>query len=236
LISKQVFLIGSSIQGDLTRLKKQFNQLNDQSFQVIDLKQFALQRGLIQKKESGSLDVLAEKLLGVFLSKDSSLRQCEDWETNLKSRPDLLNYAALDVYASRLIFEKISETAPLECVQHDTSPGTRVAMLTREGGEIAAYGQISSVQTPTFAGIRVKTSNNGRVLVDIDHVLIESATAILHVPPSSSGKTRTKVGALTLAQLKSANNSPTFSVVAPISLLQFDRRPAPTVCRTRFIP
>ncbi|KAJ7925682.1 hypothetical protein B0H13DRAFT_2266228 [Mycena leptocephala] len=177
----------TSIQGDLARLKKRFNQLNDQSFQVIDLKQFALQRGLIQKKESGSLDVLAEKLLG------------------------------------------ISETASLECVQHDTSPGTRVAILTREGGEIAAYGQISSVQTPTFAGIRVKTSNNGRVLVAIDHVLIESAAAIIHVPPSSSGKTRTKVGALTLAQLKSPNNSPTFSVVAPISLLQFDRRPAPTM-------
>ncbi|KAJ7434171.1 hypothetical protein FB451DRAFT_1379978 [Mycena latifolia] len=197
-----VFLVGSSIQGDLTRLKKQFSQLDNQTFNTIDLKQFAIQRGLITKKDSGSLDVLAEKLLGVYLSKDSSLRQCENWEDNISHRPELLNYAALDVYASRLIFEKISEKAPLECVQHDTAPGTRVAMLTREGGEIAAYGQISAVQTSTFAGIRVKTSNNSRVLVDIDSVLIPAAAAILHVPPSSS---------------------------SGLSLLQFDRRPPQSI-------
>ncbi|KAJ7466068.1 hypothetical protein FB451DRAFT_1369813 [Mycena latifolia] len=137
----------------------------------------------------------------IYIIPDSSLRQCENWEDNISHRPELLNYAALDVYASRLIFEKISEKAPLECVQHDTAPGTRIAMLTREGGEIAAYGQISAVQTSTFAGIRVKTSNNSRV-VDIDSVLIPAAAAILHVPPSSS---------------------------SGLSLLQFDRRPPQSI-------
>ncbi|KAJ7216942.1 hypothetical protein C8J57DRAFT_1255140 [Mycena rebaudengoi] len=71
LISKQVFLVGCSVKGDLTRLKKQFAQLNGQSFNVIDLKQFAIQRGAIEKKESGSLDVLADKLLGAYLSRDN---------------------------------------------------------------------------------------------------------------------------------------------------------------------
>ncbi|KAJ6534546.1 hypothetical protein B0H10DRAFT_1972477 [Mycena sp. CBHHK59/15] len=206
LISKQVFWIGSSIQADLTCLKKQFNQLADQTFSRIDLKQFAIQRGLIRKQDSGALDVLSEKLLGVYLSKDSSLRQCEDWETNLVTWPDLLNYAALDVH-------------------HDTAPGTRVAMLTREGGDIAAYGRISPVQTTTFAGILVKTSNNGHVLVDIDHILIPSAAAILHVPSSFAHRSQTKADALTLAQLKSASTSLTFAVVSPVSLLQFDWRP-----------
>ncbi|KAJ7747498.1 hypothetical protein B0H16DRAFT_1850684 [Mycena metata] len=229
---KVVFFVGSSIPGDFTRLKKQFNQLENQRFRVIDLKQFAIQRGAIQKKDSGSLDALAEKVLGAYLCKDSSLRQCEYWETNLTERQDLINYAALDVYASRLIFERISEMAPLKCVRHDTAPGTRIAMLTREGGEIAAYGKISAVQTTTFAGIRVKTSSNSRVLVDIDRVVIPSAAAILHIPPTSSGRTRTKAGALTFGQLKSSTGSPTFSVVAPVSLLQFDEQqshPSPDV-------
>ncbi|KAJ7664028.1 hypothetical protein DFH06DRAFT_944440, partial [Mycena polygramma] len=107
LISKQVFLIGSSIKGDLTRLKKQFDQLEQQSFNVIDLKQYAIQRGLITRNGSGSLDALAEKLLGVYLAKDPCLRKSEEWERTTIQH-DLLKYAALDVYVSRLIFEKIS--------------------------------------------------------------------------------------------------------------------------------
>ncbi|KAJ7215664.1 hypothetical protein C8J57DRAFT_1483139 [Mycena rebaudengoi] len=51
--------------------QKQFAQLNGQSFNVIDLKQFAIQRGAIEKKESGSLDVLADNLLGAYLSRDN---------------------------------------------------------------------------------------------------------------------------------------------------------------------
>ncbi|KAJ7479110.1 hypothetical protein FB451DRAFT_1172230 [Mycena latifolia] len=223
LISKQVFLIGSSIQADLTRLKKQFSQLDGQAFNIIDLKQFAIQRGLIQKKDSGALDTLAEKFLGVYLSKDPSIRKSEDWEKPHLSS-ELINYAALDVYASRLIFEKLSETAPLDCVRHDTAPGTRIALLTREGGEIAAYGRISSLQAATFTAVRVKTSTNSRVIIDIESVLIPSAAAILHVPHSSGSTTGTKAGAFTLSQLRAQITSPTFSIVTPVALLQYDRR------------
>ncbi|KAJ6558917.1 hypothetical protein B0H10DRAFT_1967203 [Mycena sp. CBHHK59/15] len=196
LISKQVFLIGSAVQADLTRLKKQFNQLEDQTFNVIDLKQFAIQCGLIERRGSGSLDSLAEKLLGVYLSKDPSLRMNEEWE-KAHIPPELINYAALDVFVSQLLFEKIAETAPLDC--------------------------ISAIQTPSFAGIRVKTQRNTRVLIDIDKVLIPSAAAILHVPSSSGARTKTKAGALTLSQLCSQSGSPTFQLVSPITLLQFDR-------------
>lgn len=223
-------MIGSAIQADLTRLKKQFNQLEDQTFNIIDLKQFAIQRGLIQRNGSGSLDSLAEKLLGVYLSKDPLLRKSEDWEKG-HIPPALINYAALDVFVSRLVFEKISETAPLDCVRYDTTPGTPIALLTREGGEIAAYGRISGIQTPSFAGVRVKTPNNNRVLVDIESVLIQSAAAILHVPPSSGPRTKTKAGALTLSQLRSQSSSATFQLVSPVTLLQFDRRSQPaSVC------
>ncbi|KAK7025723.1 hypothetical protein R3P38DRAFT_2778525 [Favolaschia claudopus] len=228
--------IGSSIQGEFTRLKKQFTQLENQKINTIDLKQFAIQRALIEKKESGSLDSLAAKFLGVFLSKDPSLRTGENWEQTVIS-PDLINFAALDVYTSRLIFEKLSETAALECVQHDTPPRTRVALMAREGGEIVAYGQISPIQTSSYAGVRITKS---RVLVDVDFVVVPSAAAVLHlVVPSTAGVgAKTRSGALTLAHLRSLSDSPdsSFHLVSPVSLLQFDRRepsqrihPAPTL-------
>ncbi|KAK6988809.1 hypothetical protein R3P38DRAFT_3228414 [Favolaschia claudopus] len=226
LISPRVCFVGSSIQGDFTRLKKQFTQLENQTINVIDLKQFAIQRALIEKKDSGSLESLAAKFLGVFLSKDRSLRTGEHWEQSVIA-PDLLNYAALDVYASRLIFDELSKTAALQRVQHDTPPGTRVALLTREGGAIAAYGQISHVQTSTDAGVRITKS---RVLVDSDSVVIPSAAAILHfAPTNTSAQTKTKStksDTLTLSHLRSLSNSPdsSFHLVSPVSLLQFDQR------------
>ncbi|KAJ7866109.1 hypothetical protein B0H13DRAFT_2352691 [Mycena leptocephala] len=74
LISQQVFLIGSAIKGDLTRLKKQFPQLVDCSMNVIDLKQFAIRRGIIKKNSSGSLEKLAEKPRAYFQKRPLSER------------------------------------------------------------------------------------------------------------------------------------------------------------------
>jgi hypothetical protein len=77
-VNDRVFKVGSSIKGDLTRLKKQFPQLAEQtSFNTIDLKEYTIQRGLIGRKQSGTLDVLVEKLLGMFLPKDESVRRSD---------------------------------------------------------------------------------------------------------------------------------------------------------------
>lgn len=124
LVSDQVFKIGSSIKADFTRLKKQFPQLEKQrSFNIIDLKEYCTRRGIIPRKGSGALDILLEKTVGMYLSKDENLRKSEDWETR-KLRSDLLQYAALDVYASRMVFEKASEIALQASVDIDTAPGT----------------------------------------------------------------------------------------------------------------
>ncbi|KAJ7861486.1 hypothetical protein B0H13DRAFT_1900460, partial [Mycena leptocephala] len=217
LISPQVFLIGSAIKGDLTRLKKQFPQLLDCTSNIIDLKQFAIRRGVIKKNASGALDTLAEKVLGVYLPKYATFRKTDEWETDLTKRPELLNYAALDIFASRLIFEKLREIAPLDLVQHDTPAGTPIALLVHEGGEIAAYGRSASSQPSNFAGVR-----NGptRVLIVIDLVLLPSAAAILHLDSSSTAKS----GALTLSQLQLRSGSPVFQILSPLALPQFDRR------------
>jgi hypothetical protein len=191
---------------------------------VIDLKQFAIRRGVIKKNSSGSLEKLAENVLGTYLPKEATFRKSEEWETDLKRHPDLLNYAALDVFASRLIFEKITQIAPLDLVHRDTPAGTRVALLVHEGGDIAAYGRIAASQPATFSGVRNSLT---RVIVDIDVLILPSAAAILHLDPSSSS--RTKSGALTISQLKIKSGGRDFQLVTPLALLEFDRRPIPVI-------
>ncbi|KAJ7088237.1 hypothetical protein C8R43DRAFT_1142287 [Mycena crocata] len=218
LTSPRIFLVGSAIKGDFTRLKKQFPQLSDHVPNLIDLKQFAAKRGVIKKNEGGSLEKLAEKVLHKYLPKDPENRKSEAWETN-PLPPNLQEYAALDVFTSRLLFEKMKELAPIDLVQRDTAAGTRVALLVHEGGDIAAYGTISATQLPSLSGVR---NSRTRLIVDIHSVVLPSAAVILHLDSSSSGQT--KSGALTLSQLQARFGASVFPVVSPLKLLEFDRR------------
>ncbi len=155
-MNDHVFKIGSAIKGDLTHLKKQFPQLARQaSFTIIDLKEYVVQRGIIGQKDSGTLDALVEKLLGLYLPKDDAVRRCDEWEADQLSH-QLTEYAVLDVLASRLVFEEASKIEPLDHVQHSTPAGTKVGILVQEGGAVAAYGTIAEYQQPSLGNVRVK--------------------------------------------------------------------------------
>jgi 3'-5' exonuclease len=234
LVSKQVFKIGSAIKGDITRLKKQFSLLaRHTSFSLIDLKEYCIERGIIARRDTASLDSLCAKVLDQYLPKYDSLRKSEEWEWKKLSK-DMLHYAARDVLASRLIFEKATTIAPITRVNFDSPCGTRIALLAQEGGDPVAFGTIASVQPSSLGHIRVKTPNRNRLVIDINDVLNPSAAAILHLPPSlgsaSAHRTRkTKSGALTLAQLQTSSATTIFQVVAPVSCLEFDLRPQQNV-------
>jgi len=183
LISDQVFKIGNSIKADFMRLRKQFSQLEKQkSFNVIDLKEYCTWWGIIPCKGSGRLDILFEKTAGTYLSKNESLRKLDDWEAQ-EIRPDLLQYAALDVYASRIVLEKATKIVPPANVDIDTTPGTRIILLLQEGGAPAAYGKVADTQPMSLGRVRVKVPTKSWLVVDIDHLLIPSASAILHLLP-----------------------------------------------------
>ena len=83
-----------------------------------------------------------EKVLELYLPKDDAIRRNEQWEVIFLA-PELLHYAALDVFASRLIFEQATKIAPFDQVTLQTPPGTMVALLVQGGGNVAAYGRIS---------------------------------------------------------------------------------------------
>lgn len=190
---------------------------------MIELKDFCGRRGIVQKHSPSALDVLLEKTARKYLNKDGGPRRSNDWETK-KLHPDLIQYAALDVYASRVVFEKAAEISVIPCVDQTAPAGTRVVLHVQEGGDPAAYGRICVDQPPTFGRIRVKVPTRSRVLVEIDQVLIESAAAILHLLPTPESRGKTKVNALTLGQLRASSNSPTFHMVALFSHLGFDHR------------
>jgi hypothetical protein len=228
LVSPQVFKIGSNIKGDLTRLRKQFIQLSEQTtFNVIDLKQYCADRGLVARKDTGTLDALCAKTLRAYLAKPDHMRKHDCWETKTLSS-DLLNYACLDVFASRLIFETASQVPPLNRPSFDSPPGTCIALLMQEGGDTIAYGKIAGSQPGSLGAIRVKTPHRNRLVLDIDEVLNPAAAAILHLSPKPTTNKpptgKTKSGALTLGELQKASPTMPFQIVAPISSLDYDNR------------
>ena len=166
------------------------------------------------------MDILLEKTVGMYLSKDENLRKSEDWETR-KLRSDLLQYAALDVYASRMVFEKASEIALQASVDIDTAPGTRIILLVQDGGAPAAYGKVAVTQPTSLGRVRVKVPTNSRLVVEIDNLVIPSASATLHLLPNERhGKA--KAGTYTLGQLHDMSFSDVFQVVASLSHLRLD--------------
>ena len=145
-----------------------------------------------------------------------------------------LLYAALDAYASHLIFERATEMASFDHVTHNTTLGTTVALLI-QGGNTAAYGKIADPQPSLLGSIHVQVPTKRHIVIDIETVLIPSAAVILHLLPQSSASSsqRIKAGAYTLGQLHTASSTSTFQVVAPITLLTFDHQNA--LCHCIFI-
>ncbi len=192
LAHDRIFKIGVAIKGDLTRLKKQFPlQLENVSFNTIDLKDYAVQRGVIKRKAKGSLVALVEFVLQAYLPKDENTRISNKWELH-SIPPKLLQYAATDIYASHEVFEGLSKLVMVSGVKITTLGGTPVAVLSQEGGASVAYGKISSLQPKTYNGIRVAVPTASRIIVEVHTILSSSSFAPLHkLPntPSSSSKT-----------------------------------------------
>lgn len=67
--------------------------------------------------------MLVTKVLGVYLPKDDDIWKSDSWEEPLLC-PGHLKYATNDVFASHLVFDKMSETVPIGHVSNETPSGT----------------------------------------------------------------------------------------------------------------
>lgn len=191
-----------------------------------------MQCGVVRRNASGLLGILLEKMLGMYILKDEQYRKSEEWEcTPLNA--GLLSYAALDIYACFLIFEKMILVSPIACIQFTMALRTPVVLLTHEGGLPSAYGTIVDPQPSTYGSIKVKTPTKSHLLIKIHEILAPAATVILHRLPGHSASC-TKSGALTLDQLQEAAGNEPLRVVVPISHLEFDKKRVVMVCKLFF--
>lgn len=90
---------------------------------LIELEEFCIAHGIISSQQPGSLDVLCSKSLECYLAKQDALCKNNNWEVAHLS-DELIQYAALDVYALRLIFEKASENPLIKYLEITTAPRT----------------------------------------------------------------------------------------------------------------
>ena len=159
---------------------------------------------------------------------DDVIWKSDEWEWKYLLW-EQLQYAALDFFASCLIFESATKVALVEKPTIQTPAGTWITLLVQEGGEPAAYGQIAAFQPTSLAGIWVKVPTKSHLIVEIDTLLKASVAAILHLASSSkpisslARSQHTKSLALTLEQLQASSSLENFfEVVTPIMLLDFD--------------
>jgi hypothetical protein len=143
--------------------------------------------GVIGRKDAGGLDVLVEKVLGEYFSKDPSVRQCEEWEAK-DLHSELQRYAALDAFASQMVFEQITKFH--SWIGSDMMPLRALGwfyLYKRVAKRL--YAAVAAIQPTSFQGIRIDMPSKTRVVVDIDSVRLPSAVAVLHLLPSAANST-----------------------------------------------
>jgi hypothetical protein len=89
-----------------------------------------------------------------------------------------------------------------------------------KGSSIAAYGKVADTQPTSLGNVRVKVPTNSRLVIDVDHVGLSAAAAILHLRPGEK-RGKAKAATYTLGELRAAGEH-NFQMVAFVSQLQLD--------------
>jgi hypothetical protein len=174
---------GRSIQGDITRLKKQFKNLENVAVRFECLHKMAQCRGVIPRGGTSGLADYSKELLGRTMEKDL---QTSDWSiSNLSSQQQL--YAAKDVVYALRINDRLQSlpdlSLPLD--ENDAVAGIKIDITPHRGSKsavsaLAARGEIvdaapESVNLPL--GFKVSRQSRGDpyyCVVQIDEVVAGS--------------------------------------------------------------
>jgi len=129
----------------------------------------AKERGVASTANVGLLDLCAS-VIKHFLAKDSDIRISSSWD--LIPLPEShISYAALDVYATWLVFKALTSSEPITGTGVDTlTPGgTAVSLFSADGARIIAHGQILPDCPSKFNGVNVTKT---RVLIVVNTVIV----------------------------------------------------------------
>ena len=106
ILDSRVLLVGLNIESDLWKLARDFDVNVKPIFDnkcVVDISRLANEK--LKSNEHWSLEGLCRNRLGQRLDKNSDIR-CGDW-TEVPLRAEQKTYAAIDAYASLLIYEHL---------------------------------------------------------------------------------------------------------------------------------
>lgn len=162
--------VGCHIQADLTRLFKDcgFSSERDQAFAgALELGALAKSRNLVQRANTSLADMLAATRR-LFLPKEESIRVSTAWD-DINLPKTHLEYAALDAYATWLVFDAMITTASDEPVTMNTTPGTPIRLWSRNRSTIVARGFIALDRPKSFKGVNV---TRNRAVVTITSVQV----------------------------------------------------------------
>ncbi|KAJ3768614.1 hypothetical protein FB446DRAFT_706893 [Lentinula raphanica] len=138
----------------------------------LELGTFTKQRFLISDARSSLADLTAE-ILGKCLPKNCAEHICTNWDDN-ELTPAQIDYAALDAYASLVLFNCINAIPLPELVTTSTLSGTRVILLSSDKKKIIAHGTLTS---PHDLGIQLTSA---QVTVCISQIIVPGAKLKKH--------------------------------------------------------
>ncbi|PBK90587.1 hypothetical protein ARMGADRAFT_1032577 [Armillaria gallica] len=144
---------------------------------AVDLARLAKERHII-KAETASLEDLSAIVLSKCLNKNVSECTSTAWENDVLTEQQTM-YAALDAYASLLIYDALMDIPVPAPLPSDPSIDTPVMLFAdNTNNKLIAYGTISPHSTKsTFDGINLTKT---RIILDINKVLIPGAIVTTH--------------------------------------------------------
>ncbi|KAJ3029502.1 UNVERIFIED_CONTAM: UAA transporter [Siphonaria sp. JEL0065] len=163
--------------GDITRLEKHYTNVSSSDIQVLDLGETAVIRGYTVK--SKSLEMLSRQFCNFNLSKDS--RIClSNWTLGKKLTVAQIRYAALDAYASALVFSNITSKCDprSEPIPKVLAPESKVFAFTKSDAECVARATVVEYDEPKWGSLQMTTSRSKRVVLRLDTILNDSAMAM----------------------------------------------------------
>jgi hypothetical protein len=178
LSNKNVVKVGRGVAADLKYLHAACCNASMGPFDgALDLGRFAKDRQFVTKANC-SLSDLTAAVLQKRLSKNISARISSAWEDSELSN-ELLNYAALDAYASLLIYQHLARIElPRPLPTGTLEPRTPVILYHDDLSRIICRGYISPrISDPEHDGIKITAK---RTVIEVTEVLIPGAVVSTH--------------------------------------------------------
>jgi hypothetical protein len=169
LTNPKTVLVGVGVEGDLTRLRKNFPESfvgSKGSHKVCDCATIAERNGLLFSKQKRSLSALIEFFLALHLDK----RLARSMWSSQHLPQELINYAALDAWMSLMLYNRIItlSTVHRKPTKEELQQNPFVRLLASRSNVVIAFAQVNN-------GTTVDLLPNGNVKVKVVTIIDGSA-------------------------------------------------------------